>query len=872
MTSQTRRTRLLTALTAVAAIAAAVLVVGPGYEVSRARMRSGTVWLASSQTGEVTMVDGAAAEVRTRVPVAEASTALTVAQRGGSAIVLNRKTGRLNQVDGATEQISPPVAVLPPSDGLVVLTAPGALHVIDVHNGMTAEVDPASLTPKGEPRRLAETIRSGSVVVDGGGRVWAIDDTTGDLAWLDHGERRNRATATKSGHLTIANGTPVLVDPEHGTAELLDPGTGAVARSVRLDVHADDEVVVSGSADSSRLLIAIPSRGSFISCSFDTASCAEPVQVGAAGAELGAPVESGNHAVVPDNSTGQATIVDLAAARVVAQRQLFEQPTRFEMITRDGIVFFNDPNGAKAGVLDLWGEVRTITKYTGKPATQDPSPTPGRSTRANDITKVGQQQPKVGLGLPRQTDRPGSDVPAPGPTASIVVKPGDRGVVGDEFELTIVLVLRPASGNTTRWSFGDGAEASGSSVRHSWSAPGVFTVRATATINAGKQVGAETTVTVDPPGAPPRITSLNVRRPKPVIGEPVHFSADTGGKPDRWEWTVTRRGLPATEVISRTAEFDHAFAAPGHYTVALTVARGSQTAQSSQEFTVGRGVVKAWGGENFSHELDVPQEARSGVIAIDAGNGHALALKANGQVVAWGRDNLGQATVPDEARSGVTAIVAAWDRSLALKADGSVIIWGGERWNSDVPERARHGVVAIAAGWGHNLALKSDGSVVTWGGGGFGLETVPQEALSGVVSIAAGPRTSLALKADGSIVVWGDTMSHRQGPVPARVLGGVRAIAAGEEACLALKQNGSLANWGDPGRFVLMKPRTLKDAVVVAMDYNWEHALVVKSDGTALGWGPVPGGAAQVPAEYNSGVVAVAAGSGFSMLLREEID
>ena len=53
---------------------------------------------------------------------------------------------------------------------------------------------------------------------------------------------------------------------------------------------------------------------------------------------------------------------------------------------------------------------------------------------------------------------------APATTASIVVQPGNRGVVGDEFELT--LLLRRAGTATTRWSFGDGTEAVGTTVHH----------------------------------------------------------------------------------------------------------------------------------------------------------------------------------------------------------------------------------------------------------------------------------------------------------------------------------------------------------------------------------------------------------------------
>ncbi|SFQ99709.1 Alpha-tubulin suppressor [Lentzea waywayandensis] len=853
------------ALAVVAVLAGAVLVVGPGYETSQARMYSGAVWLASGRVGQATLVDGASAEVKAQVSVDRPSTALSVTQQGGGALVLNEKTGLLRRVDGPTEQVSPQVSVLPASDGLVVLPSPDAPRVIDVHSGVVAVVDPVTLAPRGEPERLAETIRPGSAVVDGEGRVWAIDDTTGEVVWLSEGKRRNRATTTKNGLLTITRGLPALVDPEHGTAQLLHTGTGGVSRSLRPDLRADDEVVVSGSADRSRLLIAVPSRGELISCTFDTGSCAAPVKVSAAGAELGSPVEVDDHAVVPDHSTGQATIVDLGTSRVVAQRRLFDRPAPFELIVRDGIVFFNDPESNKAGVLDLGGEVRTITKYTEDPATPELPQVP-EAKRSDEVKKTGHEKSDPGLGLPGRTGKP--DPTAQGPTASILVKPGNRGVVGDEFELTFV--LQPATAASVRWSFGDGAGMTGSSVRHSWDEPGVFTVRATATFGAGERAEAETTVTVDPPDAPPAITSLGIRRPKPVIGEPVHFSADTTRDPDKWEWTVTRPGRPTPEVTAQTAEFDHAFTTAGRYVVALTVTKGSRTARATRQFTVGRGAVRAWGGDNFYHVLDVPPEAGSGVIAIDAASQHALALKANGRVIAWGDDDYGQLAVPPQALSGVTAISAMGLFSLALRADGSVIAWGDHSWGkTDVPKLAQHGVVAIAAGMDHGMALKSDGSVVAWGSNDQGQASVPEEALTGVVAIAAGHYTSLAWKADGSVLVWGRELPSSPAPMPGHIAG-LRTIAMGFDVGLALR-DGSLISWGYAKSHVYRLPDEVKSGVA-AVDFSFQHAIVVKTDGTAFAWGLVDEDTSVVPHEYNRGVLAAMAGMNYNLVLLEEID
>ncbi|SFQ99715.1 Alpha-tubulin suppressor [Lentzea waywayandensis] len=861
-----RRTRLLTALAAVAATTAAVLVVGPGYHSAQVRMHSGTVWLASGRAGEVTLVDGAAAEVMAHVPVAAPDTALTVAQRAGAVVVLDRETGRLSGVDSATERVTPAASVLPPSDGLVVLPAPDALHVVDVHSGMAAAVDPETLAPRGEPRRLADSIRPDGVAVDDRGRLWAIDDRTGDLVWLSDGHRRTRSAAAENGRLTIIGGRPALVDPGRGTAELLDPETGAVTRSTRIDAPADDTTAIGRSADQERLLIAIGSRGELVSCTFD-AGCAAPVKVGSAGADLGNPIEVGDHAVVPDRSTGQATIVDLARSRVVAQRQLFDKPVRFELIAHDDVVFFNDPNGDTAGVLDLTGDVRTITKHTGEPVEGDVRPAPDPRAQADQVTKIDRRKDERGLGLPAQTGRATRPTPGPAPTASIEISPDDHGVVGEEFELT--MVVRQATATSADWSFGDETPAvAGTTVRHRWQRPGTFTVRATAILGNGGTARSEATVTVTEPGAPPSIIGIAFQRPRPVIGESVHFGADTTGQPDSWSWTVTKDGTAEPEATADTAEFDHRFATAGTYTVSLTITTGTTTARSSRQVKVARGAVKFW-GRTIDGDLTPPESVASGVIAIDAGGEHALALKADGSVIAWGDNYSGQSSVPQEALSGVVAIAAGYQHSLALKADGSVIAWGLDMEGvTTVPPEAKHDVVAISTVGTHSLALKKDGSVISWGFICCPYYWGPGPALTGATAIAAGASHSMAVKADGTIVSWGDTREYSCDPV--EPVHDVRAVAGGYGPCLALLTDGTLLGWGADHLGPFSVPPAARHDVV-AMDVNLWNALVLKADGSVIGWG-IDGMAkpsAPVPPEFDRGVLAIAAGATYGLAVVE---
>ncbi|WP_086662373.1 PKD domain-containing protein [Lentzea kentuckyensis] len=867
VTPLTRRAQLLIAVVAATASVAVVLVAEPGYHSARMRMHSGTAWLASNLTGEATLVDGASAEVAAKVPLGESPGPLSIAQHGDAALVLNQLTGALSRVDSATLKVSRAPVSLPRNTVTVLKAAPDVIYGADVHSGLVTSVDAGTLEARGEPVRLAESIRPEDLAVDSHGRLWAIDEKTGDLVWLSGAERRTRPAATGTARLAITGDRPAIVDPGRGTAELLSPETGAVTRSVETGLKDDHTVLVGGSADRPRLLIASSTRGELITCTFDTGSCSAPVRISAPGAELGTPLEIGAYAVVPDHSTGRAVVVDLATARVVAEHELFGRPTRFEIVVRDGIVFFNDPNGNIAGVLNLAGDVRTITKYTGG-LEGDVPPTPVPGVQTDQVATAGQRDLPPGVGLPwqpKRTSQPNPPPPAPTPAASISVSPGNRGEAGTEFELT--MALRQPGPATVRWAFGDGTEATGTTVHHRWHQPGLFTVRAEAVLGTGAKTRAETTITVDAANAPPSIAQLVVRRPKPVIGESVHFSADTTAEPDSWTWTVTKPGAPAPEVTARTSEFDHSFRTPGVYTVSLTITKGIRTAQSSRQVTVAQGAVKAW-GSNTHGALEVPAGAASGVIAIDAGFHHVLALKSDGSVLAWGANDYAQTAVPPEASSGVVAISAGGAYSLALKADGTVIGWGfNDNGEASAPPSAPRDVIAIAAGTAYSQVLTANGSVIGWGNEDEGRSIPPPAASSGVRSIVTGTAHTLAVKSDGSVLAWGSENRAGEQSIPAEAtVGGVQAVAAGFECSFVLRTNGSVFGWGNPRWGTPDVPDSAKSGVV-AIDARDRHVLALKADGSVIGWGHNASGEASVPPQYGSGARAVSVGDGFSVVL-----
>ena len=163
-------------------------------------------------------------------------------------------------------------------------------------------------------------------------------------------------------------------------------------------------------------------------------------------------------------------------------------------------------------------------------------------------------------------------------------------------------------------------------------------------------------------------------------------------------------------------------------------------------------VVASWGDNSFGELGDGTMTIRvlygdiaagRDVVQVAAGRTHNLALRSDGTVSAWGLNDhgaLGDGTTTDRSTpvqvkglAGVITQVAAGEEfSLALRSDGTVWAWGrndrgqlGRGTISSgelVPARVAvlNRVTKISAGRDFALALRSDGIVFAWGSDRFG--------------------------------------------------------------------------------------------------------------------------------------------------------
>ncbi|HID37632.1 MAG TPA: DUF5011 domain-containing protein, partial [Ghiorsea sp.] len=274
-------------------------------------------------------------------------------------------------------------------------------------------------------------------------------------------------------------------------------------------------------------------------------------------------------------------------------------------------------------------------------------------------------------------------------------------------------------------------------------------------------------------------------------------------------------------------------------------------------------------------------EAVTPQLELGGGRAHAVVLKSDGTVAAWGANLDNQGTVPVSLTGGVVSIAAGGDHNLAVKSDGTVFEWGFDVTAPPPPgfglplpiakPNPLNGVVAVSGGAGHSLALKLDGTVVAWGDNGNGQSTVPV-SLTGVVAIAAGDAHNLALKADGTVVGWGsDIFFEATGGAG---FTGIQAIAAGGSHSLALTAAGNIVGWGDNTSGQYNFPAGLTGVTAIAAGNLF--SLYLKSDGTVGVAGITTGGGniTAIPGiltnPATANVVSIAAGAGFALALQAD--
>ena len=306
--------------------------------------------------------------------------------------------------------------------------------------------------------------------------------------------------------------------------------------------------------------------------------------------------------------------------------------------------------------------------------------------------------------------------------------------------------------------------------------------------------------------------------------------------------------------------------------------------------------------------IDLPGK----VLQVALGDTTQYALLEDGTVVSWGTNDEGQLGNGPAGASGelgvypkpsvtpvrvtglsdVIQIAAGMKHAVALRKDGTVWAWGrrdnGEIGDGEPAGRPRRaigptrvpgleGITQIAADGSHTLALRSDGRVMAWGQNRYGelgsgtrdtaWTPVEVKGLDRVVAIAAGGGggrgTSGAVRDDGSVWMWGMNMTRgalspdEEGarllvPAPVKGVTGARQLSIGTGHVAVLLADGTLRLWGfdgygqtgvgtsgtsDATGAYKTTPVTPKIANVAAVYLGGYRSIAVRADGTLWIWG-----------------------------------
>jgi len=259
-----------------------------------------------------------------------------------------------------------------------------------------------------------------------------------------------------------------------------------------------------------------------------------------------------------------------------------------------------------------------------------------------------------------------------------------------------------------------------------------------------------------------------------------------------------------------------------------------------------------------------------------------IAIKSNGTLWSWGRNDFGQLglgdttnrTSPVQVGSDTWTMISLGDaHALGIKSNGTLWAWGpnGGRLG-DGTETLRNAPVQIgsdnnwskiAAGSTHGLAIKSNGTLWGWGDNTSGKNGTGASRLSPIqigsdtnwVDVDCGFNHSFARKSNGTLWSWGQgangalgqgNTTDRSSPTQIGSDTDWSKIFCTDFCSFAIKTDGTLWACGANDYYMLGDGTTTQRTsfVQVGTATNWSevcggryHTLASKTDGTLYAWG-----------------------------------
>jgi hypothetical protein len=386
----------------VAALTSLVLV-GVGASRSGLRLGSGFAWLAGNGRGQATLVDGATGQATAKVGF-DGGGRLEVRMFGDHAYVV--QVGRdgsrvLYRLDDAG--VSAPSHV-PVGAGQTIARSAGRAWLVDAPAGTVEAVDPDGLGSRGRAFAFRGPILT---AVDGRGHLVVVEEPTARAFVVADTPGESVAVGGPGDRLAVAAVADhaVVLDASRAQLHVFDGESDGAPWSVELPPGPGTfEVAPEGEGDAVVLLRRDGARGELVTVDLAGHAVRGPVAVeGDVARGTGPPLAVAGAVFLVDTGSGTAVVVDPATGRVRRSVPLgLPRGTAAEAFVKDGLLWVNQAEGARAVVVGADGRRRDVDKDDAPSPETDPIVTPDAPVPA----------PRPG---PSPTPWPGPPGRGPGP-------------------------------------------------------------------------------------------------------------------------------------------------------------------------------------------------------------------------------------------------------------------------------------------------------------------------------------------------------------------------------------------------------------------------------------------------------------------------